>query len=280
PVLLLAASSPGAGWKARPVELHIGERHEVIQSARQKSVLGHALTTLADGTTYLLDELHDIQIELIDPDQWLTSCDEDALAAGVNLAVLGNELIQFGRAEPLGGGKFRLSRLLRGRAGSEWACGTHAAGEIFCLLQPATLQKVTLGPAAIGATVEVTTGESETNVLLQGEALRPLTPVNLTATAQPDGELLLRWTRRSRGGLAWIDGVDAPLGETREQYRIVVASSGQSIELSTVEATILIDAATIDALGAGSLTVSVQQVGDYAISRPIQIILDYSEKPS
>ena len=86
--------------------------------------------------------------------------------------------------------------------------------------------------------------------------------------------MLLRWTRRSRGGFAWIDGVDAPLGEAREQYRVVMASSAQNIELSTAEPTLLIDAATIGALGAGSIGVSVQQVGDYAISRPIQIILD------
>lgn len=174
----------------------------------------------------------------------------------------------------MGSGRFRLSRLLRGRAGSDWACATHATGEIFCLLQPATCQRVTLPPMSIGATIEATVGEATASVLLQGEALRPLAPVNLSATPQTGGDLLLRWTRRSRGGFAWIDGVDAPLGEAREQYRVVAASAAQSIALSTAEPTLLIEAATIDGLGAGSISVSVQQVGDYAISRPIQIILD------
>ena len=42
-----------------------------------------------------------------------------ALLAGANAAMLGAELIQFGRAEPLGQGRYRLSRLLRGRGGSD-----------------------------------------------------------------------------------------------------------------------------------------------------------------
>ena len=274
PVLLLAASSRGEGWKARPAELQIGERHEVTQTARQKSVLGHALRVLADGTPYLLDELHSIEIELIDPEQWLMSCDEDALAAGANAAVLGNELIQFGRAEALGAGRFRLSRLLRGRAGTEWACGAHVDGETFCLLQPASLQKVTLGSANIGAEIEAVVGDATIDVAFKGEALRPLTPVNLSSMRQAGGDVLLRWTRRSRGGLAWIDGVDAPLGEAREQYRVVATSSARSIELSATEPRMLIEAATIAALGPGPISVSIQQVGDYAISRPTQIILD------
>jgi len=117
-------------------------------------------------------------------------------------------------------------------------------------------------------------GDATTDVAFKGEALRPLTPVNLSSMRQAGGDVLLRWTRRSRGGLAWIDGVDAPLGEAREQYRVVATSSARSIELSATEPRMLIEAATIAALGPGPISVSIQQVGDYAISRPTQIILD------
>jgi hypothetical protein len=50
-------------------------------------------------------------VEQCDAGQWLVSCDDDALAAGANLAAIGSELFQFGDALPLGGGSFRLSRL-------------------------------------------------------------------------------------------------------------------------------------------------------------------------
>lgn len=274
PVMLMGASSPGDGWKARRAELQIGDRLEAAQTARQKSVLGHALAALAEGTPDLLDEIHKIDVELIDRDQWLTSCDDNALAAGANAAVLGSELIQFGCAEPLGDGRFRLSRLLRGRVGSEWACATHASGEIFCLLQAGTFETVALSPSSMGATIEATVGETSASVSFKGEALRPLMPINLSATRQAGGDVLLRWTRRSRTGLAWTDGVDVPLGEASEQYRVVLASSAASIELSAAEPMLLIDAARVDALGTGGISISVQQVGDYAISRASQIILD------
>ena len=39
----------------------------------------------------------------------------------------------------------------------------------------------------------------------------------------------MRWTRRSRAGWRWIDGVDAPLGEERERYRVTLAS-GREVE--------------------------------------------------
>src|SRR3954470_15556630 len=36
--------------------------------------------------------------------EWLTSCDDDAMSAGSNLALIGRELIQFTDVTPLGGG--------------------------------------------------------------------------------------------------------------------------------------------------------------------------------
>jgi hypothetical protein len=62
----------------------------------------------------------------------------DAIMAGANLALIGDELIQFGRAEQLGPGLFRLSHLLRGRRGTEWAAAGHSVGDVFCLRNIAT----------------------------------------------------------------------------------------------------------------------------------------------
>ena len=92
------------------------------------------------------------EIQLIDKDQWLVSYDEGALAEGSNLAVLGSELLQFGSAEPLGDGRWRLSRLLRGRAGTEWAIDVHTVGEAFALVEGDTLTAVEL-PSLVGAKV-------------------------------------------------------------------------------------------------------------------------------
>jgi hypothetical protein len=274
PAILLAATSTGDGWKARAVDLRIGDQQKVTPTARGKSVLGHALASLADGTPFLIDERGCVDVQLIDRDQWLLSCDDEALASGANAAVLGRELIQFGRAEPLGNGQFRLSRLLRGRGGTEWASSIHEAGEPFCLLRAGTVQKLTMPAPTLGATVEAGIGESSVSAIFKGECVRPLTPVRLQAESQSDGSLLLHWIRRSRAGFGWVDGVDAPLGETREQYRVVLASETQSFEFSSTEPCIVIGQASIATLGAGIIRASVQQVGDFAASRPTTIIVN------
>ena len=135
PMLLLAASTPAPAWKACCVEIDVGHQRLSVRSPSRKTVLGRALTTLAPGEPYLVDTDGSVEVELIDPNQWLVSCDDEALANGGNLAVLGSELIQFCDAAPISAGRFRLGRLLRGRGGTEWAAGSHVAGDIFALIE-------------------------------------------------------------------------------------------------------------------------------------------------
>ena len=49
------------------------------------------------------------------------------------------------------------------------------------------------------------------------------------------GDLLFSWRRRSRSGFAWLDGVDAPLGEAREAYRVGVTVAGAPPRAATTE---------------------------------------------
>jgi hypothetical protein len=82
------------------------------------------------------------EVLLHDRDQWLTSCGDDALQVGENLAAIGNEVVQFGEATSLGNGRFRLGRLLRGRAGT--TSMTHSKGEPFVLLERGAVQPIIL----------------------------------------------------------------------------------------------------------------------------------------
>jgi hypothetical protein len=84
----------------------------------------------------------------------LCRCDDAALAEDANLVVLGGEVFQFGAVEPLGQGVFRLSRLMRGRWGTEAAVGTHAADETFVLLERDALRAVDLPQWTIGTNVK------------------------------------------------------------------------------------------------------------------------------
>ncbi|MBA3512412.1 hypothetical protein [Sphingomonas sp.] len=61
--------------------------------------------------------------------------------------------------------------------------------------------------------------------------------------------------------------MDSPLGEARELYRVALDGTLGRIEAETSAAAIIFTAAQLAPLGAGSATLSVQQLGDFATSR-------------
>jgi hypothetical protein len=275
PTLILAGSSASSGWRSRPLTISGAGQVIAVQTARRKSILGQATTMLGDGSPWLVDETDALEVELVDANQWLTSCADDALAEGTNLALLGDELLQFAQASPLGEGRFRLSRLLRGRAGTEWAMSGHEAGDTFCLIQRDALQVVALPSWMTGATLTVADrGGASATAVVAANALKPFAPVNLFAGIQASGDLALSWTRRSRSGRAWLDQVDVPVGEAREQYRVSVSGAASAIEITCDQPNATIAAAQLSALGSGSATVEVRQVGDWAASPAAQATIN------
>ena len=86
----------------------------------------------------------------------------------------------------------------------------------------------------------------------------------MSAEIDGDGNVLLRWVRRSRAGWQWLDGVDAPLVEEREAYRVTLTDAGGSSRTIETDSPMLTVAAADR--GAGALTVSVRQAGLYGES--------------
>lgn len=198
-------------------------------------------------------------------------CDDALLAAGTNLAVVGRELIQFGQVTPLGTGQFRLERLLRGRGGTESAAGSHQSGEAFCLITRDSLVPIRLPAWAAGSTVSAQTTDASAALDFTAESLRPPAPVNLIAASQGNGGVALSWTRRSRFGWSWIDEVDAPLGESTEQYRVTITGSAGTVELVANQPNLSLAPSDLAAAGTGAATIEVRQIGDWAASHPAQL---------
>ncbi len=212
---------------------------------------------------------------------WLESRNDSALADGANLALLGEELIQFGQAEPLGGRRFRLSRLLRGRRGTEWAAGLHAPGEPFVLIEAESLAVVEAPLGSLGGEARlIAQGLGDPDGVLAvravgGEAMRPPAPVHLRAQRLPNGDLALTWIRRSRSGWVWLSGSDTPLGEESESYRVTLAGGGASRSVTVASPAFLYSAAEQAADGlTGPLTLEVVQLGTSAPSRPASLATD------
>lgn len=224
PALFAAVSAPGPGWNGAALFADHGDGELVPlgPSGRARSVMGTAVGVLPAASPLLLDRTSSVTVELIGPGMAPTDATLRQLAMGANRALLGGELIQFARAVPLGGGRWRLEHLLRGRGGTEAAVSTHVAGESFVLLDGTP---VPLDAALVGSAVVVAVGLGDTEpvaspIALRGATLRPLSPVHPRSARDADGALTLRWTRRARGAWLWPDGVDAPLHEQAESYLV------------------------------------------------------------
>jgi hypothetical protein len=277
PQLLIAAAG-GEGWRPVPLSAtwDAGASWQGAGTTAGAAVMGLVRAAPQEAGSALFDAHGSLEVELLTDEMWLESRDDSALAGGANLAVAGDELLQFGVAEPLGGRRFRLSRLLRGRRGTEWAAGSHADGEPFVLLDAAALAAAEAPLSAVGAEVRVHphgVGDPADTVpaarAFTGENLRPPSPVHLRAERQADGTLLLAWTRRSRSGWLWMSGIDTPLGEEREAYRLTLTGAlggGRAVE--TAEPAYSYGAAEQAADGvAFPLVGEVAQLGTAAASR-------------
>ncbi|MBC7985241.1 MAG: hypothetical protein H7X93_01010 [Sphingomonadaceae bacterium] len=280
PQLLVAAAGEEGGWRRATLLLSLdgGASHESIGQTAPPAVIGVAVTALAVGVAPMFDDRFAVEVELLNDAMWLEGRDDDALVAGANLALLGDELVQFGAVEPLGDRRFGLTRLLRGRRGTEWAADGHAIGEPFVLLEPPSLRTIALAAGSLGGEAEVLASgigddePAEASTAVVGRALRPPAPVHLMAVRLANGDIAIGWTRRSRLGWAWNDGGDAPLGEESERYALTIApSTGTARAVETAAPDYLYTAAQQAAdgsAGAVSVTLSIAQLGALAASLP------------
>jgi hypothetical protein len=272
PRLLIAAGSAAPGWHGAALLTSIddGARWSSAGSVRTAAILGSVAATPGVAPATLIDTRNMVDVVLANPAHSLSNAGDALLDGGANLALVGDELLQFGRAEQLDATRWRLSHLWRGRRGTEAAIGTQRAGDRFVLLNATTITAIDLPLATLGATVRVLasgagdTGEAaEAEAMVTGSSVLPPAPVAFRADAQPDGGLRLRWIRRSRAGWRWLDGVDAPLAEESEAYRLSLESGGGVTTIDAAVSQIVLAAGDRPAT---SGIASVRQVGTHGLS--------------
>jgi hypothetical protein len=157
PQLWVAAAGAADGWREAGIEISTdgGASYRSIGTIQRQSVLGTALTGLPAGATEGWDRDATLDILLLSDRMWLESRSEQSVLAGANLALIGDELVQFTRAEAIAPRTFRLSGLLRGRRGREAPVAGHLAGERFVLIDEAAMLACPLPVELAGATIRV-----------------------------------------------------------------------------------------------------------------------------
>jgi hypothetical protein len=272
PRLCLAGSNAGK-WKPAPVEIRLGSEPLAPQILQRRAMAGCSVTILDPRVPPFFDELSTVEVRLFDPSGILLNADCNALLAGANLAMLGNELIQFGRADPISGGVFRLSKLLRGRRATEWAASTHSIGEPFLLIEPSTVRSIDLPASAVGALVQCTShgiGDvaplPQVHCTVNGEAMRPPSPCHLTIRLFGQ-QLQLNWVWRSYLSWEWTNGLEVPADGFPERYRLRLTGPGGQLVAECTSPNASFDIDQIPAESGETIRAAVATIGPSALSR-------------
>lgn len=267
PRVTIVGAGTAAGWRRAALQYSVDDGNSWVPAGGTAApgVVGRLAAPLASGPTTLADMRHAIHVVLAHESMSLANADAAALDRGVNLALVGDELLQFGAAEPLGGAAWRLTRLWRGRRGS--AAQANVAGTRFVLLDGDSALALAVD-AAIGSRIRILASglgdpaPVEADLVLTGASVLPPAPVRLTGRVA-GGVLTLGWRRRSRIDWRWRAGVDAALGEEREAYRVTITSAAGTQVIETAEPHV---AVAFDARDDAPLAIAVRQIGSYGLS--------------
>lgn len=267
PRIAAAAAGTEPGWRRAALLLSAddGANWRPAGGTRGVAVLGRIVTPPEAASPRIEDRRSAVEIELAHAGMALDDADADALFAGANLAMLGDELIQFARARRLGGARWRLSGLWRGRRGTEGAIGSQAPDDRFVLVEADALTVLDLPAASPGSAVRVLAeGAGDVGAAgaaraeLSGISILPLAPAHLSATPLSDGGIRIRWIRRSRSGWDWRDGSDVPLDTPRERYRATVTEvEGTAWSVETAAGELTLPAGS----RARAVAIEVRQIG-------------------
>lgn len=227
PGAMLYRSAEGTNW-------------DVVGRALSEAAWGAALNALGSPRSpFATDEANALTVFMTTGAERLESATQDAMLNGVNAALLlkGSgepEILQFREVTDNPDGSFTLRGLLRGRRGTDPFVTGHQPGELFVLLEPDTIETLTVGLGELGLARSwraVGFGslfeDADTVVRAHsGRDLMPYAPVHLMGSRNPAGDLALTWVRRTRLGGAWRDGTGVvPLGEASEAYEVDILDS-------------------------------------------------------
>jgi hypothetical protein len=255
----------GASMYRSPDEL----TWEVLGTGNDGPTFGWAATVLPNvESPWTWDETSKVQIALTQGT--LDSKTALEVLNWANVALLGNEVIQWRNATVLASGLYELSGLLRGRRGTEWAMASHTMGERFLLLVNDGVYRAPLPMTEISRTSYykgIPDGGNwddapSTPFIFNANSLRCFSPVQVKGARDGSGNLTVTWKRRTRWYGEWQDGTDVPLFEANENYAIDILSG------TTVKR-------TITAMTPSLVYSAADQVTDFGVAQSAVTIAVY-----
>lgn len=207
PRLLVAVHGFGAaGWPGAALYRSVdgGSTYSMVTSAKSTPTIGMVSSAMAAPALYQVwDNTTTITVTL--KQGTLTNSSDIAVQNGTNWCMIGEEVIGFVNATLTGPNTYQLSRLLRGRAGTEVKCGSHVPNELFVLLDDA-LTVINLDQSDVGKTVKykaVTFGSDlsitdSVDVQPFGLNMRPWRVAQPKLKKETNGDWTISWIERPR----------------------------------------------------------------------------------
>lgn len=230
PGFYVAMYGPLAGWRGAELvrSADDGNTYEDLEIITVEATVGVTTTVLGTPQDWNLFDLSaGVTVQMITPGATLATISDAALLAGGNAMLVGSEVIQFGVATLVGTDLYKLTRLLRGRLGTESYIATHGTGE-RCVVLDSNLRYISDGQANLnvemlykaitfGSTQDEAYSEAFTNT---GNALRSPAPVQVRSGLNTTGGWVFAWERRNRANFWWAASGVSNIVDTEESYRI------------------------------------------------------------
>lgn len=194
----LAIGASVDSWKGALIEVSLDGGATYFNSFYNyiPSICGTLRTALGSHLAEYPDAVNTCSVVLLNPNDALEAASETQMLNGINLAIVGNEVVQFGNVDESGTpGTWTVGYWFRGRKGT--TATAHAMGERFVVLDRNTLMFVPMQLAYVGRSLTVRATS------LNGTP-SDVTTVTFTYTGQSQVEYPVAYLQARRSG---SDGV-------------------------------------------------------------------------
>lgn len=241
------AAAYGEPWPGAVTVRRAGEIAEIARLTR-RAAMGETGSVLHAGPVNVWDRAS--RVDVLIYGGVLSAASEIDVLNGANRAAIETapglwEVIQFADAELVAPGTWRLSMLLRGQAGTEFAMApTLAAGARFVLLNEAA-QRLAVGESEAGTAIDLIAGPvgapaddpgiESVSFAFEGRGRKPWSPCRARAV-RAGSDIEIGWTRRARDDPGFWSEYEVALGEERELYRLDIMDGGDIVRSIACEA--------------------------------------------
>lgn len=147
-----AVSGVEPAWQGALIELSLDGGANYIDSVSTSvgAVIGELVTGLADHPAAIPDETNTVRVQVLTPEAELLESTLEGMLNRENLALIGDEMVNFADVDEVSPGVWDVSFMLRGRKGTDTAA--HVAGDRFILLDRPLFRVIPANLSDVGRT--------------------------------------------------------------------------------------------------------------------------------